>query len=224
MWRTRSINLAFLIVVLAVILIVKFLYLDQKAQQDLVLDPRPLQVETVIERTSPLSASATPTPVASKTVAIALSGDEIAQLQKEDEDHVKFLSEAFPAGQFVRRKNLSNASYAEFFSLPDGGEIVKISQGDRLVNESWKAANGDSVERAFTAAGRVYALSVRNKNYSFTNFYDANMQVSKKVELVNGELVCINYDQVAPVTREPGACKDDDFREFEDQRDIDDSP
>ena len=218
MYGMRRKNLYILVATLAVVLLFKFVYLDYRAAT--AEKPGQLEIEHEIESVpsaAPAPAvAAVPQPQAS--AAIPLTTEEVEQIQKEDEEHASYLTIAFPAGKLLRKKNLDDRSYANFYLLESGGELVNVFTDNVMTGETWTAANGNTIERSFTAEGRVYALSVREGSYGYTNFYDANMQMTKKIEKTKGQISCVKYEQNGrPVTRELGGCGEDDFKEFEDQ-------
>ena len=214
MMGLRKKNLWIPVATLVVILLGKFLYLDKQA----------VQSQTTAEQQNEHQYKRVPTPPtrvsgAAPTVVV-LTSEEVDRILKEDEEHANYLTMEFGARKLLRKKTLDTNAYANVYLLEGGGELTHIFTNNVMTQESWVAADGDSIERSLTHEGKIYALSVREKSYGYTNFYDANMQITKKVEKRKGDISCVKYDSSArPVTRELGVCGDEDNREFEDQFD-----
>lgn len=168
---------------------------------------------------APLIPAAPLGPQPDATAPSALSADESDALVRLDHRHAKYLTLEFPALKLIKKLKLARETTISLYDTGGQGEVKQIFHQDVMTSEEWIMANGDSLHREYTDRGRVYALSVRIGEQPYTNFYDPQLQISKKIQKVKTDLYCVKYERGLPISRELGVCSQDDFREYEDQRD-----
>jgi hypothetical protein len=203
----RVTGLLILTAILAVIVLVKFLYRHPLAVEDV----RPL-TEDVIRLNSPpdtsLGKRRPPTvavPSALPSALTALTESEAVRILFEDQQTEALLNRP-TLGRPTSTKRLSEESTVETYDVVNGTYARMFTNGV-VDQEDYTWTSGESATLSFEGESNLYAITVRKKNYSWTNFYDQNRRVVQKVESVNADMYCVRYDERRePLSREPGIC------------------
>lgn len=147
-----------------------------------------------------------------------LSELEIEAINSQDAKTEEYLHVLFPTGKRIKKRNLDEDSYAEIHKTENGEEITKIYKEGSLTSEKWKS-KGQSIIRSYEN-GRIFAISEEIKEQSTTLFYDLNLQITKRINSNGIKMSCIKYLDGSPYSQNVGACIDDDYREYDDVRDL----
>jgi hypothetical protein len=141
-----------------------------------------------------------------------------AFLGYKDLDGAEVFKIKFPQGKYEKRVELDeDGSYVEVYNITAGDKVTKVYTEGILSSETWSMKNGNSLSKSW-GDGRVLAYSWTNNGFSATNFYDHSMIKAKRIEVENGKEVCIKYNREGNETgRYKNNCKNDSFREYEDQ-------
>lgn len=203
MFGLRRKNLVLLIATFLLVLVVKFIWLDRQAKA--VLNSPQLEVEHEVELVAAApqrEEELVPQNEVEVEVPPTLSPSDVDRINGEDAQNSAYMTAPFPEGTLIRTKVLNAVSVAEYYSIPEGGEVVRIMEADRLVSQQWTSANSNYLERNYSQNGELVSMSIRQGSYAVTYWYLEGGQIIRKVERNNNRQSCIQYIDQIPVSRE----------------------
>jgi len=125
---------------------------------------------------------------------------------------------SFLWGKLIKRKILDHNAFVEIFKTNSGDTVTNIYNNGSLTSEKWESRARKSIIRS-SANGRIFAISEAGNGQSTTLFYDYSQHITKRIDARGDERTCILYINGSPYSQSADACKDDDFREYDDIRD-----